>query len=160
MKKHSKILIIIIYWIGFSSGLWAQQIVASSGNTFQNSESSISFTVGEVAADTYSTEDKTLTQGFHQTTLTITSIEGPVNENFSITAYPNPTCDKVNLLIENENFIGMNYILYDITGKTLHSNKIESRQTEISFAEHKTAVYFLKIELSGQEIKTFKIIKE
>ncbi len=160
MKKYSKILIIIIYWIGFSTGLWAQQIVASSGNTFQNGEGSISFTLGEVATDTYSREEKILTQGFHQTTITITSIEGPVYEKYSITAFPNPTSDKVNLKIDSETINSLNYTLYDIGGSVLLSNKIESEQTEISFTELKTAVYILKIELAGEEIKTFKIVKE
>jgi hypothetical protein len=138
----------------------AQQVVASSGESLANSSGSLSFTLGELAIETKSGSPGILTEGFHQPTITITSLDEPVKVGYSITAFPNPTSDFVNLEIENEELTGLSYILYDATGKDILSGTIENKTTEISFSELKTAIYFLKIETDGKLVKTFKISKE
>jgi hypothetical protein len=155
----TSIMLVVLLVLNLKIGT-AQQVVASSGETLNNSNGSLSFTVGELAIETKSGSPGILTQGFHQPLLTITSLDGPLAESFSITAYPNPTSDIVNLLIENEDITGLTYILFDVTGKDILRGTIENNKTEIAFIQLKTAIYFLKIETDGKEIKTFKIIKE
>ena len=75
---HKRILTILLScWSMF---LFAQQqeVISSAGAAFENSTGSISFTMGECITSTLSTTSYILTQGFHQTKLTIVDI--PLNK--------------------------------------------------------------------------------
>ena len=52
----------------------SQEVKGTSGDYFQNAQASLSWTIGEPMTETYTTGTNILTQGFHQTGLTIVSI--------------------------------------------------------------------------------------
>jgi hypothetical protein len=138
----------------------AQQVISSSGSTLKNSIGSLSFTVGELVIDTKNAGTTTITQGFHQTKLTITAMNVLREQNFSISAFPNPTNDFVNLKIEKGEIRDIEFILFDLQGKVLSNRKIESTNTEVSFSGYNSGNYLLKVIQKGKEIQTFKIVKD
>jgi hypothetical protein len=138
----------------------AQQIIANSGTTLQNSNESISFTLGELVIDTYNASTKTLTEGFHQPQITITAINELSGLDFTVMAFPNPTSDIVELKVEKVNSKDIEYFLLDINGKLLARKKIESSETEIPFSQLAPAIYILKLQVDGKEAKIFKIVKQ
>lgn len=74
----------------------------------------------------------------------------------SISVYPNPTTDLVNIKVNHaENSA---YELYDFSGKIVESLPL-TESTYLSLQNKIGSVYFLKILSNGKEIKTFKIIK-
>jgi len=138
----------------------AQQVISSSGSTLKNSAGSLSFTVGELVIDTKNAGATTITQGFHQTKLTITAMNVLREQNFSISAFPNPTNNFVNLKIEKGEIRDIEFTLFDLQGKVLSNRKIESTNTEVSFSGYNSGNYLLKVIQKGKEIQTFKIIKD
>jgi hypothetical protein len=138
----------------------AQQVISSSGSTLKNNTGSLTFTVGELVIDTKNAGKITITQGFHQTKLTITAINVLREQKFSISAFPNPTNDFVNLKIEKGEIRDVEFTLFDLQGKVLSNRKIESTNTEVSLSGYNSGNYLLKIIQKGKEIQTFKIIKD
>jgi hypothetical protein len=138
----------------------AQQIVTTAGSTLTNSNGSVSFTIGEGVASTITSGDKTLTQGFQQSNISVTSISEKKELNFSISAYPNPTTNILNLHIGKENVTGFVYMLIDINGKLITKKNLDTSVTTISFKELQSGIYILKINDGEIHLKTFKIIKK
>jgi hypothetical protein len=159
-KTFCKYLIVSALMALISGFANAQQVISSSGSVLKNSAGSLSFTVGELVIDTKSAGATAITQGFHQTKLTITAINVLREQKFSISAFPNPTNNFVNLKIEKGEIRDVGFVLFDLQGKVLSNQKIESTNTEISFSGYKSGNYLLKVIQNGKEIQTFKIIKD
>ncbi|HCC93035.1 MAG TPA: hypothetical protein DEQ26_01680 [Flavobacteriaceae bacterium] len=75
-----------------------------------------------------------------------------------IEAYPNPTQDFVNVLI-NKGFEKASMDVYNLTGQHLQSNDIKYRSTPISLGNYPAGVYILKITTDNQT-ESIKIIKK
>jgi len=138
----------------------AQQIISSSGSDLKNRTGSLSFTLGELVIDTKNTGATAITQGFHQTKLTITAIDVLREQKFSILVFPNPTNRFVNLKIEKGEIRDIEFTLFDLQGRVLSKRKIESTNTEVPFSGYNSGNYLLKVIQNGKEIQTFKIVKD
>jgi len=159
-KTFSKFIIVSAFMASISGFTNAQQVISSSGSTLKNSTGSLSFTVGELVIDTKNAGATTITQGFHQTKLTITAMNVLREQNFSISAFPNPTNDFVNLKIEKGEIRDIEFTLFDLQGKVLSNQKIKNTNTEVPFSGYNSGNYLLKVNQKGKEIQTFKIIKD
>jgi hypothetical protein len=159
MKTVLKLLV-ISWLVCFGSVIQAQQLVSTAGDFFQNNSGSLSFSIGELAIETFSTASIILTQGFHQTNLVAVSIKEMPGLDYEITVYPNPVQDFVTLKIPKEKLVGKQFKLYDTNGKLLQIKLIEATETEISFSKLAPATYFLKVGEGEKEIKTFKMVKQ
>jgi hypothetical protein len=144
----------------FPTLLQGQEVVATAGSTLSNINGSISFTIGESVANTLINGDKTVTQGFHQTSISVSAMSELINPGFSISAFPNPTVDILTLSIGKEDITDLQYLLIDIYGKILSQKHLESNETAISVKEFTKGIYILKIQEGQKELKTFKIIKQ
>jgi predicted Fe-Mo cluster-binding NifX family protein len=98
-----------------------------------------------------------LTQGFNQGFLIITAINDLKNTTVSI--QPNPTSDFAIIKLDDQNLSNAQYTLTDINGKVIQQNKIENKQTSVSFQDLANATYFIQVLTNNQKTKTFKIIK-
>ena len=159
MKSILKLLTIgwLIY---FGSNLQAQQLVSTAGDYYQNSSGSLSFSLGELAIETFSSTNNILTQGFQQTNLVAVSIKELPGLDYEISVYPNPVKDIVILKIPSDKMTGKQYKLYDSNGKLLQNKLLEKTETEISFSSLAPATYFIKVGEGEKELKTFKIVKQ
>ena len=83
-----------------------------------------------------------------------TSTENRVN----IEAYPNPTQDVVNVLI-NKNFEKASIDVYNLIGQHLQTKEVKYRSTPISLKNYPSGVYILKIKTDNQT-ESIKIIKK
>ncbi|MEN8250213.1 MAG: hypothetical protein ABFS32_14870, partial [Bacteroidota bacterium] len=79
--------------------LTAQEVVSSGGETGTAAGYEISWTVGEPVIETVSDGTNTLTQGFHQTKLTVTSVNEFSISGIELKVFPNPTEDYVHIHI-------------------------------------------------------------
>ncbi|MCF1423142.1 LamG-like jellyroll fold domain-containing protein [Mangrovimonas futianensis] len=83
-------------------------------------------------------------------------IETSVIESLNI--FPNPTADFVTISLNATN--SFNVKLINITGQVIGSfNGNQSNKLMIDLQNHKSGIYFLKIELEKGQTKTFKIVK-
>ena len=138
----------------------AQQVVATAGNTFNNENGSLSYTIGEGVAQTLMNGDKAITQGFHQTTMSVSMVSQIKDLDFSISVSPNPASNFLMIKVTKENLYGLQYFLFDINGKLITQEKLVGPETFVSVDQLKKGFYIIKIQEGILELKAFKIIKE
>ena len=138
----------------------AQEVVSTSGNTYKNNTGSISFTVGECIIETNMIAGAKLTQGFHQTKLTVATIVESLESSIEVSAFPNPATEFVRLKVITDHQERLKYSLYDVQGVLIRQADLLDKETDVPFGQLKPSMYFIKIHSSKKEIKVFKIIKE
>jgi hypothetical protein len=172
-NKHMKHLPGIFYalYLFFSIFLGtgtaeAQQVVSTAGNHSENGTVQLSWTVGEPVIFTLSNGSNILTQGMHQSKLTVTAIKEIELSGLEISAFPNPANEYVNLKVSHlssdqpgEMWKEFSFELYDMNGKVLMQKQIISTETVIKMDSYAPATYFLKVTKDKKLIETFKIIK-
>ena len=155
MKKTTFLLTLfcVIYF-----NINAQEVISSSGDYYENSNGSVSWTIGESITETITDGNFILTQGFQQSRLTTVSIFELEDLDFKISISPNPTIDNISLNTNKSE--GLSYQLYDFNGKLIKEATIISKETIISFSDLSYASYFLSVLRENQIIKTFQVIKQ
>ena len=73
------------------------QLNATAGDNFRNTTYQLDWSIGEVVTETYTAGNRNLTQGFHQSSYEVSSINKVVTENENIKVFPNPTTDLISV---------------------------------------------------------------
>jgi hypothetical protein len=135
----------------------AQEVISTQGDSFSNSTLGIDYTIGEVAILTLTNSSNILTQGFHQTNLTVLGIDD-YDASFQVHIFPNPANRVLNL--ELLNFEGLNYEIYDMLGRLFLKDKILNSKTFIDVNRLSNGLYLLVLTgENNQKLKTYRIIK-
>lgn len=150
------LILLLLIWANES---FAQKVISSNGATATAAGYEVSWTIGEAVIATVSDANNTLTQGFHQSKLTVTAINELSVTDIEIKVYPNPTSDFVTIhfskIVEKPR-----YLLFDLSGKLLEQKNIDSSDAKINMAGFAEGVYILKLNhLGSLPLQTFKIIK-
>lgn len=140
----------------YSQTLHLETIVAG-GDYFEQPNGSVSFTMGEGATETYTASGNTLTQGFQQSNFNITAIDENDATSTTISVYPNPASEMVNIVFNN-NLHGFRYELYDINGKKTEEKNVIGNAAVLDMLLYAQGVYTLRV-LYEDELKNFKIEK-
>lgn len=159
MKFITALSLAVLPFMGMAQSI-EPQVIASAGEHFDNGTTQLSWTLGEVVIDTYDNGTNILTQGFHQTELTVTSIE-EVLSNISLNMYPNPTSELLNIELGN-NEADINLQLFDMGGKLVYSDKIEAYQTKFVLPMNTVATgnYLVQMQsVDGKMNTTHKVMK-
>ena len=156
MKKNKLFLILIFTAL---NSLYAQsfELIGSSGDSFANEVYQLDWSIGEVAIETYSSEQNILTQGLHQNTYTVLAV-GNNNVKIDMSVYPNPATDMIS--IEVKNLGTYQLILSDINGKELINKQISANHALLDLSTFRRSAYFLLIKQQNKLLKTYKIIKQ
>ena len=161
--RHKKLKLSAVLLLGLGlTGLQAQTAVPATGGNASGSGGTVSYSVGQVVYTTNTGgSNGTVAQGVQQPfeISVITGLEEAKGISLSLSAYPNPTTDFLNLKVENYDNTNLSYQLFDMNGKLLESKKITGNQTSIVMSNLVPATYFVKVTESNKEVKTFKIIK-
>ncbi len=89
----------------------------------------------------------------------ITSVEELVAEGLQFRVYPNPFSGNETHIVINENWVGSELSVYDLSGKIMSTEKIESQYATLNTQYLSNGLYFVKISLDkGTSIK--KIVKQ
>ena len=153
MKRNILLTLLLVINLAIN----AQEVISVQGASYSNSNGSIDFTIGEVVTATLINTNNILTQGFHQTNLTVLAVDD-FDINFQARVFPNPTQDLLQLDILN--FSGLNYKVYDIQGRQLSIAKIDKKNTVINTSQYAKGMYLLVIlNENKQKLKTYRIIK-
>ncbi len=156
MKKTIYYLTILMICVASSAG--AQKVISANGGTATAAGTVISWTIGEPITTTVSDGTTTLTQGFHQTKLTVTAVNEIQVTGVEIKVYPNPTSDFVTVHFSNV-VEKPTYLLFDLSGRLIQQKNIESTDEKIDMTEYSGGSYILKLNSGQQPLQTFKIIK-
>lgn len=159
MKFLTVISLAIVPFFGMAQSI-SPEVIASAGEHYENGSAQLSWTLGEVMIDTYDNGTNILTQGFHQTQLTVTSVE-EVLAGIRLNIYPNPTSEVLNIdLGNNESDIELQ--LFDMSGKLVHKAKIEAYQTKyvVPMNQVATGNYLVQMQsIDGKMNSTHKVMK-
>jgi hypothetical protein len=152
MKTIISSILLTVSVISFGQNI-DRDIVSAAGDHYESNNASVSWTLGEVATESYTTTTNTLNQGFHQGNLFISSIEDELDLDVILKAYPNPVMD---ILIVETQDRGLKYQIINMNGEVLSNGIFTSEKEEVDFTKLPNGVYFLSV--SGN--KTHKIIKQ
>jgi hypothetical protein len=166
--RHKKLKLSAVLFLGLGlTGLKAQESVNATGANTSGSGGSASYSVGQVAYQTHTGTNGSVSEGVQQPfeISVVTGLEEAKGINLSLSAYPNPTADYIILEVKDFELSNLHFQLYDMQGKLLRSEKITGNQTSIVMSNLLPATYFVKVIVKTQgiafqqEVKTFKIIK-
>ena len=134
-------------------------LINSAGGSFNSQHENLTWTVGEVITESFSTDNLYLTQGFLQTNINKTSISTKKSEISEINIYPNPasTVFFIDYTSGKEPSVShpTELSLIDINGKVVFSKDLNQKLTSITINELKTGVYLIKLtKLNTAYIKT------
>jgi hypothetical protein len=155
MKK-----VIIILCFGITTAK-AQQSANTSGGNASGTGGTVSYSVGQMNYTTNNGTSGSACQGVQQPyeIFTLTSVDESKDLNINLSVFPNPTFDNLTLKIESTNTKNLSYLLFDLNGKLLATQKLDGTETKIAMNNYAAATYFIKINENNNTIKTFKIIK-
>jgi hypothetical protein len=140
---------------------WAQidiqnQVMASSGDHFENSQLAVDFTLGEPFTITLDNGSNLCTQGFHQpekgsgASLSEADLQ-------SISLYPNPFQTTVTLLDPNGWCSQLE--VYDVYGKRVASMAVSDIQTTVSLSKLANGNYHVFLTGENQTSVRYSMIK-
>lgn len=139
----------------------AQSAVMTTGANATGGNGTVSYSVGQAAYFVKGT-NREVSEGVQQvyeiTTLATHEISNSTEEG--ILLYPNPFKDFVYLDFTTNKFKGSEYQLFDAAGKLIKKNNITESKSELNFSSLPSAMYIIRINQEGRNIKTFKIIKK
>ena len=165
--KYTKINFCVLL-LGIGLTAHAQQATTATGGDASGSGGTVAYSVGQIVYTTYTGATGSVAQGVQQP-YEISIVPGMDKQSMKLelTAYPNPTTNYLTLNVGNAELStlglskveGLNFQLYDISGKLIESRKIISSTETIGMENLPRATYFLKVSNNNNEVKTFKIIK-
>lgn len=157
--KRPVLFIMLLFLSG--GALTAQlQVISTAGGVAENSNGSVSWTLGETVVGSLEGSNTTISQGFQQGNLEVTTgIETSPGVEIQTRVYPNPVKDILNVEIENQENTGLNFALYDIEGKLLKEGIVESPSFTINLGGYPAGQYILQVSSEQQIINSFNILK-
>ena len=125
-------------------------LLSTAGDYFETETITMSWSLGEIVTETFTSSNFTLTQGFQQSKLTIIGIdESKTEQTNGIIIYPNPSNGIVNLVIDNaimnSNSLPNRYLIYDIQGKLLLNEPLLESKTVIDLQLFMGSIFYLKV---------------
>ncbi len=170
MKKMLQQYLFLICFL-FSYTVSAQQIkpqvICSSGSPANQSNTKLSYTVGEITVKNISNGNHSIGQGFSHAAIAdtdITTITEPDYSLLKINLYPNPTSGLLFAAISDSKlpFIMLN--IYDVSGRLISSDKYAvtaNNQIGLNTEHWQSGTYFLKInDLQNNPLGEYKIVKQ
>lgn len=150
MKKLSLLTIALGAFTFANAQSISPDVIATAGDHYVAGNAQLSWTIGEPIIETVQAGNNIITQGFHQTMLTITSIDESSAVSMDVSIYPNPTSDRVIISIPDNQY-DFTVELFDLNGKVVMSDKITrvDNQKELDVTTLATSYYLLK--LTSQE---------
>lgn len=157
--NEKRIILFFVLFVFAAANTIAQEVIATAGKAESSSDCQVSWTLGETVIETAEAGSSVLTQGFHQSKLTITAIDKITEAGFDLKVYPNPTQDFV--IVHFSKLNGQpTYQLIDLNGKLIEQQKISTTDVKINMRSFAEGAYLLKLINKNQnQLQTFKIIK-
>ncbi len=132
-------------------------LVSTGGDFFSNNTGQLSVSIGELVTETYSNSTHTLTQGFQQTGLVVTSL-GELSKVEQLRVFPNPSSDFVVIATSQDQ--EYEFRLFDSQARGIVSGRLTGTSTKLILKNYAKGLYFLELrDRAGVLHSTHKIIK-
>lgn len=150
--KHILLILFIAPTLAFTQSI-SRDVVSAAGDEFIAATGSLSWTLGETVTETFVTDSYTLSQGFQQGDLSVTSILDPTIAGFNVNVYPNPVKNRLTI---NTDLQGAKYSIVNMKGKIVNTGKLNQSALQIDFTALPAGTYLLQVNKQN----THKIIKQ
>lgn len=141
----------------------AQDRIVSSGGDASDITGSVSFSVGQINGNSFFATKGSVSEGVQQpfeiNDIITIGVENPDWINLTMSVYPNPTIESIQLHIEKEGLKDFSYSLFDLSGKLLLKENISNSLSLIDMSTFSTGAYILDVYQENKKLKAFKIIK-
>jgi hypothetical protein len=111
--------------IGANAQTASPELVSSSGDSFNNISYQLDWSIGECITATHGAGDYVITQGLHQNSYVVMSVED-LRAGIQMSVYPNPTTDFISLKVESSKVESMQYSIIDFSGRVLQTTELKS----------------------------------
>ena len=139
----------------------AQQfLISTAGNEFENTETSISWSMGELATASYTSGELLVTEGFQQPRLEVSTLIDQTGDEAEINAYPNPVRYQLTVDFPANEGDATLMELYDLKGRLLKVTSFNGKSERIDLSSFPSGEYILRIREGDQLLKSLKIIKQ
>lgn len=158
MRKivSSLLLVLLVSSVGAQNLNLTPEVVSSAGETFTNGTIYLDWTLGEIMTETFA-GTIILTQGFHQPTITTTSINDPGSLLGTIKVYPNPTAGT--LTVERDRSGTLSFVVLDIKGSRVLEKSVSTAYSELDLSNLPSGVYVLRMSDGAQAAQSIRIQK-
>ena len=157
MKRS--VVFIFALWVLTMHTINAQSDIVPMGGDMEGSGVTISYTIGQIAVQSYGEGSTNISEGVQQPyEIQTIGIDNYPGITLSAMVYPNPTTSNLQLAISNEEFEG-EVKVFDTNGKYLFSRKIKGSATEIPMSDLAAGTYFVNVLKGTQVLKSFKVVK-
>ncbi|WP_103068153.1 T9SS type A sorting domain-containing protein [Aquimarina sediminis] len=155
-----KLLFFIVLILSGTRVLSQESAVSSGGNATGTGGTS-SFTVGQVFYNTTLNEVGSIIEGTQQA-FEIEVLSNPELDGIqlNVSTYPNPTTDRLTLLINLVDLVHISYYIHDIHGKLITKSPVKGNISTILMGTYAKGTYILSLKDRSNTLKTFKIIKK
>lgn len=166
MKKIILSLILVSFTLFSMSQTSILEVVSPAGGTFQGTDISVSWTLGEPVIETWVNEEAEimLTSGFQQGNFAITSVPNQMLSDFSVSMYPNPSKDETSIQVNLPELGKVNIAVIDLTGRKVINEQYEQGSHEHTFKLNvsglKAGIYLVRIHSGSKYARVLKLIKE
>ena len=155
MKKRLTLSMFLVFG---AISVQAQTVITTSGDFFSNSTAELSWTLGEIMGETYTTGTVHLTQG-QQQTMYDPDPTGSfiIEESVELDLYPNPAQDHITL-ISSEPTVSVSFI--DSRGALVKTLDLNQSNPQIDLFGLERGIYYLNVYSTNQQLlKIFKVVK-
>lgn len=136
-----------------------QNLISSSGDHYTSGSAQLSWSLGEVSIEPYSSGSTILTQGFHQPESSLSVSVNEIDFTSQINVYPNPVIDLLTIDFGRTTNESNNIQLFDSNGKLIYNSSNQLNYQTIDMSLFSAGNYILKLSNKNLELKSFKIIK-
>ena len=154
------ILIFMLLSLSSYSQSISKQVIGPGGQTFENENNKLSYSVGEVAVGAMTDEDGTyqLGNGYYPS-LNLSALNTETPElQLQVKVFPNPTKEVIYITHPTEQFFDVR--ITDISGKQILQTAHQKEQP-LSVQTLTTGTYFITVTTKeSKQTNTYKIIKQ
>lgn len=154
-----KIIVLTITFVLTTFSFYSQQTVATAGGNLTGN-GTVSYTIGQIITASNTGNNGSVSQGIQQS-IELFTLVNPDLKMLTLKAiiYPNPTKDKIVLVLSDHNLTALTYQIYDVSGRLVKKGNVEKENTTLAMKNFSVGVYFLKVNQNSKQLKVFKIIK-
>ena len=163
-KNKKKILTAALLMLPF---LWAgaQSAIVPVGGDVRNATGSISYTVGQVAVQSESSNGGSISvaEGVQQPyEIQTVGVNNHPEIVLNAKVFPNPTENQFQLSLNGFEILqgGMCARLYDGAGKLLQNITITDDDTFFQIGHYATGAYLLEVMVGDRAVKTFRVVRK
>lgn len=162
--QNQKRILTSFYFLTLSlSGLWSQQSVHASGGNASGTGGTVSYSIGQVAYASASSDAGQVNQGVQQANLVIMVGQNDPVADVTVGFYPNPVHNDAFLSLESGhdglNTADLSYVLFSVYGTLIQEKEISRNITAVPMDHLPDGVYLLRVIHDQKTIHTFKVVK-